>query len=228
MGVGLPFNQAHPLSIKKGGTVGTRSSRIIFLGSAYLLLGLVALAFTTVTTMASMMILGIVLFCAGIVQIVYGIQGRKTGQLWPHVGLGCLALVCSGLIVINPVGNVLAFTLLIGFLLLASGLTKIIGAFSERSTGWGWFALNGGLSILLGALVIGTFPYSAFWAIGTFVGVDLILAGATMIGLGVSVKRAKRELVGDHQSLFPDSHDEEYAKRSTSPTGRNTPPPPLH
>lgn len=206
--------------------MGTRSSRVIFLGVMYLLLGIVALAFASAATLASIMVLGGVLFCIGVFQIIYAFQGRKTGQLWPHIGLGCLALACAALIAWNPIGNVLAFTLVIGVLLLAGGLTRMIGAFAERSTGWGWYAANGALSVILGLLVIGTFPGSAFWTIGTFIGVDLIFTGATMIGLGVSAKRAKREFVGNVQSLFPDSHDEEYERRMSRRNKDN--PPSLH
>jgi len=178
------------------------SSRIILLGSIYVLLGLLALVFSSATTLAAVVTLGVILICAGIAEIVYGVQGRLRGQLWPHLAFGCLALICGGLVLANPVENTLGFTLIAGFLLIASGLAKTIGAFAERSSGWGWFATNGIISIILGGMILRAFPESAFWTIGVFVGIDLVVAGATLIGLGVTAKRAKRELVGQMYSTL--------------------------
>lgn len=170
------------------------STQLIFLGSVYLILGATALAFASAATLASVMVLGVVLFCVGIAQIVYGIQGRKDGQLWPHLGLGCLALVCAALIARNPIENTLGLTLAVSFLLIASGLTKFIGAVTERSLGWGWFAGSGLISLLLGGLILATFPVSAFWTIGTLVGVDLVAAGIATMGLGISIKEVREDL----------------------------------
>lgn len=170
------------------------STQLIFLGCVYLILGATALAFASAATLASVMVLGVVLFCVGIAQIVYGIQGRKDGQLWPHLGLGCLALVCAALIARNPIENTLGLTLAVSFLLIASGLTKFISAVTERSLGWGWFAGSGLISLLLGGLILSTFPVSAFWTIGTLVGVDLVAAGIATMGLGISIKEVREDL----------------------------------
>nr|BFD66008.1 HdeD family acid-resistance protein [Bdellovibrio sp. HAGR004] len=176
------------------------SNRMIFLGTVMLLLGIAAVIFASVSTLASVVFLGAVLGVAGVFEITYGVQGRKDGELWPHLGLGILSLACSFLIVRNPIENTLGLTLLVSFLLLASGLTKLIGSLSERTPGWGWMAISGATSFLLGSIVLLTFPASAFWTIGTFVGVDLILVGLSFIGMGVSVKKIKQEIRSAGQS----------------------------
>lgn len=200
--------------------MGNRSTRIIYLGVTYLVLGLIALAFSASATIASVVTLGFIFLIAGVAQIAYGLQGRKTGQLWPHVGVGCLFIACSALIIANPVFNALSFTLIIGFLLIANGLTKIIGASVERLDGWGWFAFNGLVSLALGVFVLATFPISALWTIGVIVGVDLVVAGLAMVGLGVSVKQAKKE-VREMRSQFLDESDEVF--ESNRPKERRNP-----
>lgn len=169
------------------------STQLILLGSLYLIFGSTALAFASTATMAAVVVLGAVLFCLGISQIYFGIQGRKLGQLWPNLGLGCLALVCAVLIARNPVANTLGLTLAISFLLIAGGLTKFISAVVDRKVGWGWFAGSGLISLLLGGIILGMFPMSAIWTVGTLVGVDLIVAGISSIGLGVSIKEVSAE-----------------------------------
>lgn len=193
------------------------STRIIMLGSVYVLLGVLALIFASAATLAAIVSLGLVLLCAGVAEIIYGVQGRHRGQLWPHLAFGCLALICGGLVLANPVENTLGFTLIAGFLLIASGLAKTIGAFAERSSGWGWFATNGIISIVLGGMILRAFPVSAFWTIGVFVGVDLLVAGATLVGLGVSAKRAKRELVGQMYSTLNPEPENRDTQREDHP-----------
>jgi uncharacterized membrane protein HdeD (DUF308 family) len=42
-----------------------------------------------------------------------------------------------------------------------------------------WHVLNGAVSILLGILVLAQWPVSGLWAIGMFVGIDLVFRGVT-------------------------------------------------
>lgn len=191
-----------------------RTSNVsIFLGSAYLILGVVALIFAGAATVASVLVLALVFLVAGIAEIIYAIQGRKEGSLWPHLGLGALALVCSGLIFRNPIENTMGLTLIISFLLIAAGLTRVIGSSVERPVGWGWLATSGVISIILGGLILYTFPASAIWTIGTFVGVDLLATGATLIGLGTSIKRYQKNL---STSRVSGNDNQERVQRPTS------------
>lgn len=171
------------------------SSKIIFVGGFYILFGILALTLSSAVTLAAVISLGVVLVAVGALEVVYGLQGRAEGQLWPHLTFGCLALICGALMFFNPVGNAMGFTLIAGFLLVASGLTKFVGSLADRNAGWGWYAINGAVSMGLGLLVLGEFPLSAWWFVGTLIGVDLILTGATQIGLGVSIKTARRNIV---------------------------------
>lgn len=197
---------------------GTGPSRVILLGSIYLLLGIFALAFASATTLTAIITLGLVLIFMGIAEIVYGVQGRKRGQLWPHVSFGCLGLICGVLILINPIDNVLGFTLVAGFFLIANGMAKVIGALAEQSSGWGWYASNGVLSMILGGLILRSFPISAFWTIGVFVSIDLIISGASLIGLGASAKRARKELVGQmYSTLHPEPEARSESEKEERP-----------
>ncbi|HEY8271994.1 MAG TPA: hypothetical protein VIG33_13975 [Pseudobdellovibrionaceae bacterium] len=67
------------------------------------------------------------------------------------------------------------------------------------------YATNGVLSVILGGLILRSFPISAFWTIGVFVGIDLLVSGASLIGLGVTAKKARKELVGQvYSTLHPE------------------------
>lgn len=178
------------------------SNRLIILGCVYLLLGIIALGFASAVTFAAILTLGVLLATVGICEVAYGLMGRHSGQLWPHLAFGCLAMICGALIVINPLANALGFTLIAGFFLTATGLAKTVGSVVERSAGWGWYLANGVVSIGLGLLVLSNFPESAFWMIGTFVGADLIFTGIMQVGLGTTAKRVRRYLVDETYSTL--------------------------
>ena len=193
-----------------------RSSRLVVLGTVSLVLGVFCLLYAAASTFTSVLTLEGILFCVGLAQIAYGIQGKQTGQLWPHTGLGCLAVACSMLIAFNPPMNPLAVSMLLGFFLLSGGLAKVIGAVMERTTGWGWFAFNGAVSLILGGLLLYTFPYSSKWTLGAFIGVDLIFAGASLIGLGITIRNAKKDVIADLRSMLPETSGEADRKRHGS------------
>jgi uncharacterized membrane protein HdeD (DUF308 family) len=170
------------------------STRLIVMGAIMAALGALALLFASATTLAAVIFLGGVLLIAGVAQVAYAIQGRKYGDLWPHLGLGVLFIACSVLIARNPIANTLGFTLAIGFLLTATGLVKVISAFVERATGWGWIAASGLISLLLAAMILSTFPVSAIWTIGTLVGADLLFTGLSFIGMGTTMKEVRNRI----------------------------------
>jgi uncharacterized membrane protein HdeD (DUF308 family) len=53
---------------------------------------------------------------------------------------------------------------------------------------WGWHALNGLITLLLGILVLAQWPVSGLWVIGMFVGIALIFNGASWIALALDLR----------------------------------------
>ncbi|WP_413558714.1 HdeD family acid-resistance protein [Bdellovibrio sp. HCB209] len=186
-----------------------KSGRLIINGGMCAFVGVIALAVTLISTsMATLLSLAVILTVSGIAQITFGITERRTGQMWPHVGLGSLSLVTAILIARDPYVNSMFLPLLVGFMLLAGGFTKVIGAFVERSTGWGFFAVNGITSLALASLLLYNYPVSSYWAVGTFIGLDLIVNGLSMVGLGYAIRKRGHDVVRSMNSLLPDNYDE--------------------
>jgi uncharacterized membrane protein HdeD (DUF308 family) len=80
----------------------------------------------------------------------------------------------------------------LGASLVVSGIMRIILAFSmKRETPWIWVALSGVITLLLGVLILLRWPVSSLYILGLFLGIDLIMAGASWIGLGLGLRRAR-------------------------------------
>jgi uncharacterized membrane protein HdeD (DUF308 family) len=155
----------------------------IALGVALILLGIVAAVFALTTTYASMLFLAGILLVGGILRVVAAFSARDwTGSLLLALS-GALYVVAGVLTFRHPITAALALTLLFSALLLGVGLFRVIGSFWYRFPHWGWVALSGAVSFLLGLMLWNSWPVSGLWFIGLCVGIDLIVEGAGWIRL---------------------------------------------
>ncbi len=89
-----------------------------------------------------------------------------------------------------PDTGMLGISLALSFYFLLAATAKWIVYMSVRpAKGWGWGLASSMMSFALGVLIIVTFPFSALWVPGTLLGIDLIIAGAVMIGASFSVRK---------------------------------------
>ena len=166
----------------------------IALGVALILLGIVAAGSALITTYASMLFLSGVLLVGGIVRIAAAFSAREwTGSLLVALS-GALYVVTGVLTFRHPVAAALALTLLFAALLVGVGLFRVIASVWYRFPSWGWVALGGGVSVLLGLMLWNAWPLSGLWFIGFCIGIDLIVEGAGWIKLSRGSTTAGPEL----------------------------------
>ncbi|HVS36992.1 MAG TPA: hypothetical protein VMS17_15635, partial [Gemmataceae bacterium] len=56
----------------------------------------------------------------------------------------------------------------------------------RHSRAWVWLLVSGILELLLGLLIISSWPGSAAWVIGLFLGIRMLFSGSSMIVLGLT------------------------------------------
>ena len=94
-----------------------------------------------------------------------------------------------------PEASAAATTYLMGFLFIASGITKLVmTAEIGPNLGVGWMYLSASLSILLGAMVVSSWPNGAIEFLGFMVSLELISAGVTYINIGAAVKETEQQI----------------------------------
>jgi len=165
--------------------------KILFLGGLYILMGVIALTYVGFATLFSVAYLGIMLAVAGVGEIIFGYQTRKEGSMGFHLLFGALAVIAGIFIFSAPIQNALMITLAASIYLVIRGGIKMIGSAVNRYPHWGWTFWDGLLSIALGAMIIAMWPASSFWAIGVFVGIELLFHGFEFVGLGLLGKSIK-------------------------------------
>jgi uncharacterized membrane protein HdeD (DUF308 family) len=142
-------------------------------------------------TVASVFVVGVMMIIAGVAEVFNAFQIKSWGKFLVWALLGVLYIIAGFFAFENPLLAAAVLTLVLGASLVASGLVRIFLAFSmKRESPWIWVALSGVITLLLGGIILAHWPVSSVYTLGIFLGIDLIFAGASWIGLGFGLRRA--------------------------------------
>ena len=133
------------------------------------------------TSFASVIYLGILLVAAGALEIIAAFRVRKSGNFFVYFLAGLLTVAVGALTLYRPVVSLSAMTLLIAGYLFASGLFRGITSIVDRYPRWGWDFAYAIVALALGLYIVGTFPVSAAWILGTVVSAEIVVRGITIV-----------------------------------------------
>lgn len=157
-------------------------------GVLLVLLGAASLGSVLLTGIYSVIALAVVVGISGFVQLIEGIQTRKWSGFFLHLLMGLLYISISILLLLNPYISLRAITLLLTGFFFTAGLFKMLSSLMIRFTRWGWTFLSGLVTFALAVLIWQSWPSSSLWVIGTFVGIDLLFYGWSIIVFAISSK----------------------------------------
>lgn len=160
----------------------------LILGIAPVVLGVVLLGSPVVATLATAMVIGVMLILGGIFEVVGSFWARDWSGFFLHLLSGLLSLVVGLLFLGRPVSSIEALTLLLACFLIVGGIFRMVAAFRVRYTSWVWPFLGGLLDLVLGLMIWAQWPWSGLWVIGMFVGISMIFRGWSWIMLALAVK----------------------------------------
>jgi uncharacterized membrane protein HdeD (DUF308 family) len=167
-----------------------KSGWIVALGVVYVIAGIVALGSVVMATLATVFLVGIMMLIAGVAEVISAFQIKTWGKFLLWLLLGVLYIVAGFITFENPLLAAAMLTLFLGIALLASGITRIVLAFSMKAAmPWIWVLLSGIVTLLLGLVILAHWPVSGLYILGLFLGIDLVLAGASWIGIGLGLRR---------------------------------------
>jgi uncharacterized membrane protein HdeD (DUF308 family) len=159
------------------------------LGIGLVLLGIVALIRSVRTTVISMSFFGWLLLIAACVEIVQSFLVGKWAGFFLHLLAAVLFGVTGALFVRRPVISAEVATLFMAMFFLVAGLFQLASALAVHLPGWGWQALNGIITFVLGILLVAEWPVSGLWVIGLFVGIDLVFYGWAWVALALDLRK---------------------------------------
>ena len=166
------------------------STWFLVVGIATIVLGVGALVFPKVATIAVVLLFGSVLTVYGALGAIHAFRSvRRTGFPWSLFG-ALFAFGAGLLLLLFPMTGVLSLTLLVTAYFLASGTFRVLYAVRLRPADrWGWLLLSGLLAIGLAIAITVQWPEPAIWIIGMLLGIDLIFSGYASVLLALAARR---------------------------------------
>jgi uncharacterized membrane protein HdeD (DUF308 family) len=167
-----------------------KSGWIVALGVVYLIAGFIALGSVVFATVATVLVVGIMMIISGVAEVINAFQLKSWGKFLLWVLLGLLYIFAGFVTFENPLLAAAVLTLMLGFALVASGIMRLILAFSmKEGTPWLWVVLSGLITLALGAIILLHWPVSGLYILGIFLGIDLVFAGVSWICVGLGLRK---------------------------------------
>ncbi|WEX08835.1 HdeD family acid-resistance protein [Chelativorans sp. AA-79] len=164
---------------------------VVALGVVFLIAGIVALGSVVTATVASVFVVGVMMTLAGVAEIIHGFQMRTWGRFFLWILIGALYVVAGFIAFSNPLLASVVLTLLLGIGLIAAGIVRgILAAQLRGAPGWGWILFSAVITVIVGVMIVAGWPATSLFVLGTFLGIDLIFAGAGWIAAGLALRNA--------------------------------------
>ena len=156
----------------------------------FIVLGLFAIIEPAMAVTGIALLLGWLLILGGVAHFIGTLKGGSARRIFFQI-LSAIAFVLGGLYILtHPLLAIGTLTALLAVVIFAAGVFDIVTYLRlQREHPSGWMLLNGIVALLLGALIWAQWPSSSAWAIGTLVGVNLLMTGVTRLMFGVAGRR---------------------------------------
>ncbi|MFC5738939.1 HdeD family acid-resistance protein [Sinirhodobacter huangdaonensis] len=163
-------------------------------GTLALLGGLVAILFPLPASLAVAVFVGWMFLLSGVFALWAGFSDKTIPARGWLMGFGLLDLVVGVWILAHPLAGLVSLTIVVGALFFASGIGRLIVAFSFTGTSTFWTMLLSGLiSGGLGLFILFTVPESSPILLGTLLAVELVVIGSSLIALGVALRKIGKD-----------------------------------
>lgn len=169
--------------------VKNRSAWSVCMGVLTAALGVFLIVYPLATATVTTLLLAWVLIFVGIAQFFFALHSQTVGNFLLKVLLGALYGITGFALAFFPFEGVEALTGLLGTLLLVqAGLLTATAFQLKPAEGWAWFLANGVASLSMGILILAKWPSSSVWAIGTLLGVAVLMDGISRIVIASKIR----------------------------------------
>jgi uncharacterized membrane protein HdeD (DUF308 family) len=171
-----------------GASLRRASGWLLFLGIALIVLGTFALIVPVFPTVVVVIIYGWVLLFAGVSHAITAFVSRMWGGFFLNVLMAVIDIVLGVFFLRHWAQGAAVITLLLAAGFLVGGTFRLVAAFSMRFPSWGWAALSGAISILLGIYLFADWPRDSFVIPGLFLGIQMLFIGWSSVMLALSAR----------------------------------------
>jgi len=155
----------------------------LVLGGAVVLLGLVVLANTVFATTLSLKFLGWLLLVGGLVTLAAALFLIGKHDFWVGALGGGLMTVLGLVLLRHTSAAAVTLTLVAGAMFLASGIARLVAAFQSSEERLA-LLISGGVSTILGLIVLFNIATASEHLLGFILGVQIVADGIAIMLVG--------------------------------------------
>lgn len=152
-----------------------------------LILGFVMVSFPLLLGAAAVWVAGVALVVLGLVHL-WHVFTRAGQRIWSLIS-GLVYIVVGAAMILLPLASLSVITLVLGVALLVGGILRLLVAITMRKEpGSAWRFFNAAVSLVLGCMVVWSWPASSLWFVGTVIAVEMIFSGWSLLFLALVPK----------------------------------------
>jgi uncharacterized membrane protein HdeD (DUF308 family) len=181
------------MSATSGHIIGTQRKTFnwsIVLSILLIIAGLFAIFVPPIAGVGVTIIVGWLLIFSGIGHIVYSWQRQRRGEMFLELLLGVLYLGAGVYLLWNPVVGLLSLTLGLAIYLFLEAILEFVLAVRLRpAPGSGWLFVDCVITLILAVIIVGGWPLSAAWVVGTLVGISMLFSGTARLMISLATRK---------------------------------------
>ena len=173
-----------------GALVKKATGWFIAIGVLFIVLGIFAIAEPFAAGLGVTLLVGWLLVIGAVAHFIAAFKGGGAKHVILQLLVGIVYLIGGLYFLTHTIMGVSTLTLLLSGVILAEGVLEILAYFRLRNMhAASWLLINGVVTLLLGGLIWFHWPSSSVWAIGTLVGVNLLMTGISRLMLGLAARK---------------------------------------
>jgi uncharacterized membrane protein HdeD (DUF308 family) len=171
------------------------STSLIVRGVLALAVGIIALAWPSVTVLALVILFAVYAFIAAGLEAVRAFSSRKAGSVLGHLLLGLVDLAAGVIALAWPGPTALVLVLVVGVWAVIAGLVEFFAAFrsGEPAVTRAMFILGGLVTVAFGVVLCAR-PGMGAIALALLFGLFNLIYGAWMLVQGIELRRTGKTL----------------------------------
>ena len=167
----------------------------IGMAAVMIALGLLAVFLPFATGIGISILVGWIVVFSGFAYLAYAFAAQGAGAFLWRILVGVAYIIGGAYLAFNPGLALASLTLVVAAVFLAEGVLQLIVFFQFRALpGSGWILFDGLVTLLLAYLIWRPWPASSTWAIGTLVGINLIVSGFTRLMYSVAARKTLKAI----------------------------------
>jgi uncharacterized membrane protein HdeD (DUF308 family) len=143
-----------------------------------MVLGVLAIALPFMAAIAVTSVVAWLMIFGGLAHLSVAFSARGAGSFFWELLVSLAYIFAGGYMAFHPLIGAVTLTLLLTSFFLIEGVLEIATFIQMRRRGGSaWMLVDGIITIALAALIWEHWPSSAAWAIGTIVGISMLVSG---------------------------------------------------